>query len=98
MLKTASIFALGVTLMSAPLAFAQAPADNITAMQPVPNPPNTESPQQNVKESQSYQSMVAENPGFRNERIKRECGGIEDADLKKQCIDSFPESKGKAQN
>jgi hypothetical protein len=90
MMKTVSMLALGVALITAPAAFAQTVADNVTSMKPVPNPPNTESPAQNVKESQNYQAMVAENPAFRNNRIKQECGGIEDADLKKQCIDSFP--------
>jgi len=97
MIKTMSIVAVGLSLMAAPLAIAQS-ATSETSMQPIPNPPNSETPAQNVKESQNYQAMVAENPAFRNDRIKRECGGIEDSDLKQQCINSFPESKPRAQN
>lgn len=70
----AALSALGVTALLASSALAQS---------------NNADPAVNVRESQSYNQMVDHNPGFRSERIKKECDPIESPDLRRQCIESF---------
>ena len=51
--------------------------------------PTNETPAQNQKMSQDYQSLMSSNPGFRNSRMHKECDSIASADLKQQCMSSF---------
>jgi hypothetical protein len=50
------------------------------------------SAQQNVKESERYQSLVEHNRRFREARMRTECGPISDAELHQKCLQSFAES------
>ncbi len=47
-------------------------------------PPNV-----NDRLAMQYDQLVAANPGFRATRIQQECGPIDDAAMKQQCLDSF---------
>jgi hypothetical protein len=44
---------------------------------------------QNVRQSQHYDRVLQTNRGFRQARIKKECGPIGDPQLREQCISSF---------
>jgi hypothetical protein len=47
------------------------------------------SPQRNVAESNQYERLLKANPGFRQARIRKECGPIDDPALRQQCVTSF---------
>jgi hypothetical protein len=51
-------------------------------------PPNW-SAQQNVRQSERYDRLLESNRGFREARIRKECGPITDPDLHQQCLSSF---------
>src|SRR4051794_2568105 len=44
---------------------------------------------QNVRESQQYEQLVCSNPGFRERRMREECGPISDPQLRENCMASF---------
>ena len=44
---------------------------------------------QNVRESQQYEQLVCGNPGFRERRMREECGPITDPQLRESCLASF---------
>ena len=48
-----------------------------------------ESAAQNVRESQQYEQLVCGNPGFRERRMREECGPITDPQLRQSCLASF---------
>jgi len=48
-----------------------------------------ESAEQNVRQSQQYESLVCSNPSFRAKRIQQECGPISDPELHQSCLASF---------
>ena len=48
-----------------------------------------ESAEQNVRQSQQYESLVCSNPSFRAKRIQQECGPISDPQLHQSCLASF---------
>lgn len=56
---------------------------------PQGSPPSDWSAQQNVRESQRYDRLLETNRGFREARMRRECGPITDQELHQQCIASF---------
>jgi hypothetical protein len=43
----------------------------------------------NVRQSEQYEQAVRSNPGFRAQRMKQECGPINDPQLHQQCVASF---------
>ena len=43
----------------------------------------------NVRQSEQYEQALRSNPGFRAQRMKQECGPINDPELHQQCIASF---------
>jgi len=49
----------------------------------------SESAEQNVRQSQQYESLVCGNPSFRAKRIQQECGPISDPQLHQSCLASF---------
>jgi hypothetical protein len=55
----------------------------------------SESADQNVKESQQYESLLCSNPGFRAKRIAQECGPISDPQMHQSCLASFECNKPK---
>jgi hypothetical protein len=72
--------ALGIWLSTAVLAGAAGTA----AAQTV-----SESPQQNVRQSQQYEELVCKNPAFRANRIDKECGPLQGSQFYDSCVASF---------
>jgi hypothetical protein len=97
MLKTlASAAAVAGLLAMAggmPAAQAQSAADN----QMMTNGPQSSgmeqsegwSAQQNIKQSERYHQLLEHNRGFRQARMREECGPITDPQLHQQCLESF---------
>ena len=56
---------------------------------PQGSPPSNWSAQQNVRESQRYDRLLETSRGFREARMRRECGPITDPELHQQCVASF---------
>ena len=56
---------------------------------PQGSPPSNWSAQQNVRQSERYDRLLETNRGFREARMRRECGPITDPELHQQCIASF---------
>ena len=52
-------------------------------------PPPDWSARRNVAESERYDRLLESNRGFRQARMRRECGPITDPQLHQQCLDSF---------
>jgi hypothetical protein len=50
------------------------------------------SPRLNVIQSEHYSRLVANNPRFRAQRERTECGPITDPGLHQQCLDSFAQN------
>ena len=48
-----------------------------------------DSAEQNVRESQQYESLVCSNAAFRAKRVQQECGPINDPQLHESCLASF---------
>jgi hypothetical protein len=79
-MKRTVILGLAVSLVAASAAFAQ------TAPQ---GEPSNQTAEQNQKMTQQYNSLVTSNPGFKTNRMHKECDSITAADLKQQCMASF---------
>jgi hypothetical protein len=56
---------------------------------PQGSPPSNWSAQQNVKQSERYDRLLETSRGFREARMRRECGPITDPELHQQCLASF---------
>lgn len=56
---------------------------------PQGTPPANWSARQNVIESHRYDRMLESNRGFREARMRKECGPITDQQLRQQCLASF---------
>jgi hypothetical protein len=77
--------------------YAPPPAAGTGGTQTVTNGPQTNtgdispdwSAQRNVRESEHYDRLLEANPGFRQARIRKECGPVADPQLHQQCLDSF---------
>jgi hypothetical protein len=52
-------------------------------------PPPDWSARQNVIQSEHYDRLLESNRGFRQARMRKECGPITDPQLHQQCLDSF---------
>jgi hypothetical protein len=101
LLKTATSLAFATACLTAVAtlpAYAQmgaAPAEPGTEV--VTNGPQTNagdvspswSARRNVIESQHYDRMLESSRGFRQARMRKECGPITDPDLRQQCLASF---------
>lgn len=62
----------------------------LTALQAMAQSPGAnQGAQQNVRESQQYESLVCSNPAFRAKRVAQECGPITDPQLHQSCVASF---------
>lgn len=86
--KIAAVLALGAGLLIAQAGFAQ-------TSEPVVSPGDKADASANQKQAQSYDAMLKDNGGYKNARIQKECGDIQDAELKQQCVASFPASDAK---
>jgi hypothetical protein len=70
------------------LAFAAA---CLTAVATMPAHAATGSARQNVSQSDHYTRMLETNRGFREARMRKECGPITDPQLHQKCLASFQE-------
>jgi hypothetical protein len=56
--------------------------------------PEPQDAQQNVIESKQYERLLRTNPGFRQARMRKECGPITDPQLHQSCVASFERYAG----
>jgi hypothetical protein len=95
--KTATGIAFAAGCLIALGAMPAAQAQNLGDRELVTNGPQANpgdmqgnrSAQRNVVESQQYEHLLQSNSGFRQARIRKECGPITDPQLHQQCMDSF---------
>jgi hypothetical protein len=69
-----------------------APGTEVVTNGPQANPGDMSpswSARRNVIESQHYDRLLESNRGFRQARMRKECGPITDAELRQQCLASF---------
>lgn len=100
LLKTATGLAFAtvcLTAVAALPAHAQMTGPGAPGTEVVTNGPQTSpgdastswSARRNVVESQHYDRLLETNRGFRQARMRKECGPITDPDLRQQCLASF---------
>jgi hypothetical protein len=100
LLKTATSLAFATACLTAVAtlpAHAQMAAPGAPATEVVTNGPQTNSgdvspswsARRNVIESQHYDRLLETNRGFRQARMRKECGPITDPELRQQCLASF---------
>jgi ABC-type transport system substrate-binding protein len=61
---------------------------NAPQVEPGDNPANW-SVRQNVVDSDRYERLIQTNPAFRDARIRKECGSINEPELYQQCVATF---------
>ena len=99
-LKTATSLAFAAACLTAAAtlpAHAQMAAPGAPGTEVVTNGPQTTpgdmspswSARRNVIESQQYDRLLESNRGFRQARMRKECGPITDPELRQQCLASF---------
>ena len=81
-LTAAALFAFGLAT-AATGALAQTTPTTTT------NRATVDDPAVNQRESRNYDALVGSDSSFRSRRMQTECGSIESADLKQQCMQSF---------
>jgi len=95
LIKTLATVAAAVGLMAmtavVPAAKAQPGPDNGNAWV-MQNGEWVWSPRLNVINSHRYSELVQHNRSFRQARMQKECGPIEDPQLHQQCLDSFAQA------
>ena len=95
-IKTTSLAFAGACLMTA-AALPSAHAQMASGTELVTNGPQTDpgdvssswSARQNVIDSQRYDRLLKTSPGFREARMRKECGPITDPQLHADCLASF---------
>ena len=66
-----------------------APDTEVVTNGPQGSPPSNWSARQNVIESHRYDRLLETNRGFREARMRKECGPITDPQLHQSCVASF---------
>ena len=100
LLKTATSFAFATACLTAvatlpahaQMAAPAAPGTEVVTNGPQTNPGDMTpswSARRNVIESQHYDRLLETNRGFRQARMRKECGPISDPELRQQCLASF---------
>ena len=100
LLKTATSLAFATACLTAAAtlpAHAQMASPGAPGTEVVTNGPQTDtgdvspswSARRNVVESQRYDRLLESNRGFRQARMRKECGPISDQELRQQCLASF---------
>jgi hypothetical protein len=100
LLKTATSFAFATACLTAvatlpahaQMAAPAAPDTEVVTNGPQTNPGDMTpswSARRNVTESQHYDRLLETNRGFRQARMRKECGPITDPELRQQCLASF---------
>jgi hypothetical protein len=79
-----------VWVAAIPIAFAQAPPQLVTnGPQVSPGDSGARSAAGNIADSQRYEQTLQSNSAFRQQRMRKECGSIDDQRLHEQCVASF---------
>lgn len=90
---TAALFALGLAtvtvLATSPAVQAQTLTPTMTTPTTTTNRATLDDPAVNMRETQNYNALVGSDSSFRARRMQTECGPIEAADLRQQCMESF---------
>jgi hypothetical protein len=90
---TACLAALATTPAAAQMAGATGPGETqVLTNGPQANAGDaspSRSARRNVAESQRYDKLLESNRGFRQARMRKECGPISDPQLRQQCLASF---------
>jgi len=89
---TACLTAAAVVPANAQMAPPPAPNTEVVTNGPQANPGDMSpswSARRNVIESQRYDRLLETNRGFREARMRKECGPITDPELRQQCMASF---------
>ena len=100
LLKTATSFAFATACLTAvatlpahaQMAAPAAPGTEVVTNGPQTNPGDMTpswSARRNVIESQHYDRLLETNRGFRQARMRKECGPITDPELRQQCLATF---------
>ena len=100
LLKTATSFVFATACLTAvatlpahaQMAAPAAPGTEVVTNGPQTNPGDMTpswSARRNVIESQHYDRLLETNRGFRQARMRKECGPISDPELRQQCLASF---------
>jgi hypothetical protein len=98
-MKTATSLAFAaacVLTISALPAHAQYASTTVVTNGPQTDPGDVSpswSARQNVIESQRYERLLQTSPGFRQARMRKECGPINDPQLHADCLASFGQSE-----
>src|SRR6202023_3749445 len=104
LLKTATSFACATACLTAvatlpahaQMAAPAAPGTEVVTNGPQTNPGDMTpswSARQNVIQSQRYDRLLETNRGFRQARMRKECGPITDPQLHQQCLASFSQDE-----
>jgi hypothetical protein len=91
-LMASLVFSAGILASIAAMPTAGAWADELVTNGPQINAGDRSgdwSAQQNVRDSQRYEALVQTNPGFRANRMQKECGPIDDPQMRADCRASF---------
>jgi hypothetical protein len=90
---TAALAAVAATPAGAQMATTASPSGTQTVTSGPQAGPGDTSPswsaRQNVIQSQRYDKLLETNRGFRDARMRKECGPITDQQLHQQCLASF---------
>jgi hypothetical protein len=101
LLKTATSFAFATACLTAVATFpahaqmantSGAPGTEVVTNGPQTNPGDVSpswAARQNVIQSQHYERLLETNRGFRQARMRKECGPITDPELRQSCLASF---------
>ena len=89
---TACLTAVATLPAHAQMAAPGAPGTEVVTNGPQTNPGDVSpswSARQNVVQSQRYDRLLETSRGFREARMRKECGPITDPELRQQCLSSF---------
>jgi len=89
---TACLTAVATLPAHAQMAAPGAPGTEVVTNGPQTNPGDMSpswSARRNVIESHQYDRLLESNRGFRQARMRKECGPITDPELRQQCLASF---------
>ena len=95
--KTATALAFAAVCLTAAAGVPAARAmDQLVTNGPQTSPGDNSpswSAQRNVTESRQYDRLLETSPGFRQSRMRKECGPITDAQLHASCLASFSQDE-----
>jgi hypothetical protein len=91
-LVTSLVFSAGILAAIAAMPTAGAWGDELVTNGPQLNAGDKTgdwSAERNLRDSQRYEALVQKNPGFRANRMQKECGPIDNPQMRADCLASF---------